>query len=60
MGQAVHNQIDYWKLVCGVDDSFVRNMFYRKQTSVYKDNNVSEFHFENHGIHSQFSRKSHS
>jgi hypothetical protein len=29
----------------------------RKQTSVYKDNDVSEFHFENHGIHSQFSGK---
>ena len=23
----------------------------RKQTSVYKDNDVSEFHFENHGVH---------
>ena len=32
----------------------------RKQTSVYKDNDVSEFHFENYGIHSQFSGKSHS
>jgi hypothetical protein len=32
----------------------------RKQTSIYKDNDVSEFHFENHGIHSQFSGKSHS
>ena len=26
----------------------------RKQTSVYKDNDVSEFHFENHGIHSKY------
>ena len=31
-----------------------------KQTSIYKDNDISEFHFENHGIHSQFSGKSHS
>ena len=27
----------------------------RKQTSVYKDNDVSKFHLENHGIRSQFS-----